>query len=538
MNEKTILLKNIRPNDYNPNEMTDDQFEELVREVKHLGKPPKPIILRNKGEFFEIVDGEHSYRALMKLEHQVLQEGWYEIVDYDDIEAKRQTYKRNLGGTNNPVMLGQMFAKALEESGMSNRQLAEKWGISEGTVRNYLFYASASKLRNDYANLAKLSTNQIRLYLKIAEYAKEIADYWFSCGAIEDALIWFSDEKFDEKNLTLIESYFIEIMKQGAEKTLSYKTDFIPLNLTPDDQKKYTQRFKNGIKRAYKMARLRKRMETYFNLGNDSGQKATEYLDLYFNHPLSLKLPEDQKNTIFSLIIKKTDNKLEFVLTPEELKQCMELEKDEGYRTVINKVRFLIAKKYNIAPSEIKVDSAYGGIERHLDDLEIEMKAPDYVKQAKWPITRTFKVAFLGIKFEDEELRKTQWEFFQKRWRGSDFNKVDEYDHYAVKEKMLEILKTTERKKQEEKDNEALREKSEAELAEIFVEKISGIFNADEDAKKTFTDKLVNNFSKNFLYLFVYLANKYYEEKQWQARYKSMIEGIRNSSRSKTESKS
>ncbi len=523
--EKTIPLNNIKPNSYNPNEMTSEQFEELVKEVKHLGKPPKPIILRNKGEFFEIVDGEHSYRALRELNYQELQESWYEIVDYDDIEAKRQTYKRNLGGTNNPVKLGQMFAKTLQESGMSNRQLAEKWGISEGTIRNYLFYASASKLRNDYANLAKLNKKQVKLYLNIAEYAKPVADYWLTCGAIEDALIWFSDEKFDEKNLTLIASYFIEIMKQGAEKTLSYKTDFIPLNLSPGDQKRCIQKFKNGIKRAYKMARLKKRMAAYFNLGNDSSQKVTEYLDLYFNHPLSLKMPEVQKDTLFSLVIKRTENKLEFILTPEELKQCMELGKDEGYKTVIDKVRVLIAKKYNIVPSEIKVDSD-GGIERQLDDLEIEMKAPDYVKQAKWPITRTFKVAFLGIKVEDEELRKTHWELLEKRWTSSDFNRVDEHDQYAVKEKMLEILKTTERKKQEEKDNEALREKSEAELAEIFVKKTSGIFDADEAAKKTFIEKLVNNFSKDFLYLFVYLASKYYDERQWQEKYKAILEGI------------
>ncbi len=106
MNEAKILIKNIKPNDYNPNEMSEVEFAELVLEVKHLSKPPKPIVLRKKGELFEIVDGEHSYRALKELGHKELQQSWFEIVEYDDIEARRQTYKRNLGGTNNPVKLG------------------------------------------------------------------------------------------------------------------------------------------------------------------------------------------------------------------------------------------------------------------------------------------------------------------------------------------------------------------------------------------------------------------------------------------------
>lgn len=33
MSDMKIPLSNIKPNDYNPNEMTDEQFAELVSEV-------------------------------------------------------------------------------------------------------------------------------------------------------------------------------------------------------------------------------------------------------------------------------------------------------------------------------------------------------------------------------------------------------------------------------------------------------------------------------------------------------------------------
>ena len=36
----------IHQNNYNPNRMTDDEFQELVAEVRHLGRIPKPVVVR------------------------------------------------------------------------------------------------------------------------------------------------------------------------------------------------------------------------------------------------------------------------------------------------------------------------------------------------------------------------------------------------------------------------------------------------------------------------------------------------------------
>ncbi len=62
--ETTIISTgDIRPNDYNPNTMGDAEFAELVAEVKHLGRLPKPVIVRPDGDGYVIVDGEHGWRA-------------------------------------------------------------------------------------------------------------------------------------------------------------------------------------------------------------------------------------------------------------------------------------------------------------------------------------------------------------------------------------------------------------------------------------------------------------------------------------------
>ena len=132
---ENIAIDRIQPNDYNPNEMTDDEFEECKNEVQHLGTIPKPVIVRPHNGVFIIVDGEHNWRAARDLDFTSVP---CEVLEIDDLEAMRQTYKRNMHGTFNPSKLGEMFKRAIEKSELSQRELAKQYEVSEGTVRNAL----------------------------------------------------------------------------------------------------------------------------------------------------------------------------------------------------------------------------------------------------------------------------------------------------------------------------------------------------------------------------------------------------------------
>ena len=59
-----LPIEALQPNDYNPNQMADERFAELVEEVRHLGRLPKPVVARPNGDGqYIIVDGEHGWRA-------------------------------------------------------------------------------------------------------------------------------------------------------------------------------------------------------------------------------------------------------------------------------------------------------------------------------------------------------------------------------------------------------------------------------------------------------------------------------------------
>ncbi len=163
-------------NDWNPNELTEDEFAELVAEVKHLGRLPKPVVVRPNGTGYTIVDGEHGWRAAQSAG---LPEVACEVLEADDFEAMRQTYKRNQHGTHHPVKLGRMFRRMLSERDLSVRALAVEVDVSEGTIRNHLLYAQAADVRNGYA-FEKLGVRQVREYLNLPQV---IGDAWLDDGA-------------------------------------------------------------------------------------------------------------------------------------------------------------------------------------------------------------------------------------------------------------------------------------------------------------------------------------------------------------------
>ncbi len=177
----SLPIQALTANDYNPNEMTEDEFSQLVSEVKHLGRLPKPIIVRPNGEGYVIVDGEHGWRAAKEVN---LSEIPCEVVEVDDFEAMRQTYKRNQHGTHNPVQLGKMFNKMKKERKLSNRALAKEIEVSEGTIRNALLYTEVAKVRNDYA-FENLSVKQIRYASMLPERVRNL---WLDSGADIPAL--------------------------------------------------------------------------------------------------------------------------------------------------------------------------------------------------------------------------------------------------------------------------------------------------------------------------------------------------------------
>ena len=205
----TLKISALQPNDYNPNQMADERFAELVEEVRRLGRLPKPVVARPNGDGqYVIVDGEHGWRAAREVG---LAEIAVEVVEVDDFEARRQTYKRNQHGEHDPILLGRMFRQMMDERDLSQRALAKEIAVSEGTVRNALLFTEAAELRNGYARAKKLtedaktsaalvaglSVRQVRYYVRLPQMS---GGFWLDAGADMKVLLGVKTEKDVEAN--------------------------------------------------------------------------------------------------------------------------------------------------------------------------------------------------------------------------------------------------------------------------------------------------------------------------------------------------
>ena len=195
-----ISVKKLVSNAWNPNEMSDDQFAEYVAEVKHLGHLPKPIVCRPLEDGrYQIADGEHAWRAAKEVGLTTVP---CEILDdADEFEAMRQTYKRNRGGDDNPVRLGQMFGKMMATRKLSIRGLARELGIPEATVRQFINYAKAADLRTrsapdaDMGTISTLSRRELEVYLQLPD---DLRDRWLEAGADVEELEGLAEEHFSQ----------------------------------------------------------------------------------------------------------------------------------------------------------------------------------------------------------------------------------------------------------------------------------------------------------------------------------------------------
>jgi ParB/RepB/Spo0J family partition protein len=201
-----LPTEQLKANNFNPNEMTDKEFNEYVADVRRRGKLPKPIVVRRVGDIYEIVDGEHGWRAAKEIG---MKDVPCEIVVADDYTARLETLKRNQHGTHNKVLEGRMFEDMKQSRDLTNVQLANDIQISESTVRNSLAYARAAARRAEYLTrksadeesrngcdsvsatesadreIAGMKVRDVATYLALPD---GIADIWLDLGGDEGAV--------------------------------------------------------------------------------------------------------------------------------------------------------------------------------------------------------------------------------------------------------------------------------------------------------------------------------------------------------------
>jgi len=179
-----IPIDKLVPSNLNPNRMTEEEFQGLVDSVKNAGfLPSNPIIVRSNGNgTYEIVDGEHRWRAARELG---LEKVPCDIREMDDLEADRHRVILNKDrGALDYFKLSKLFNRNYERynhNGLTQGKLGELFGFSRPAVAHILpIYPRLGKCVDlhtfsnwDLLNLARVESDLLREWLVDAARDKD-----------------------------------------------------------------------------------------------------------------------------------------------------------------------------------------------------------------------------------------------------------------------------------------------------------------------------------------------------------------------------
>ena len=133
---KNIPLNQIKPNPFQPREDFDPQsLEELTQSIKEKGVI-QPILVRRKGDYYELIAGERRFRAAKSLN---LKEIPAIIKDAQDIDSLELSLIENIQRQNlNAIEEARAYQYLTDKFQLTQERLSEVLGKARTTVANSL----------------------------------------------------------------------------------------------------------------------------------------------------------------------------------------------------------------------------------------------------------------------------------------------------------------------------------------------------------------------------------------------------------------
>ena len=141
-----IPLEDLSPNPWNPNEMDEKRWEALGQSIEQYGIDLQPLVVRQRGDHYQIIDGEHRYRWAQELKIKQLPAI---VVEVDDVNAKKMTQILNrTRGEDNPVKLKELLDSLLVE--IEANELINGLPIETEAELNYLLADLEKQVTQEY----------------------------------------------------------------------------------------------------------------------------------------------------------------------------------------------------------------------------------------------------------------------------------------------------------------------------------------------------------------------------------------------------
>ena len=162
-----LKLEQVKPNPFQPREDFDaESMEELVQSVREKGII-QPILVRSKGDAFELIAGERRLRAAQLLNLQEIPALVKEVEDRDSLELAliENIQRQEL----NPIEEARAFQYLLEKFSLTQDEIAGVLGKAPASVSNILRLLKLPSEVQEEIRKGRLSFGHGRALLEIED---------------------------------------------------------------------------------------------------------------------------------------------------------------------------------------------------------------------------------------------------------------------------------------------------------------------------------------------------------------------------------
>jgi len=158
-----IAVSEVRPNPHQPRrEFAEEPLRELAESIRSEGLL-QPIVVRRKGEGFELIAGERRWRACQLLRLKVIPA---RVIEASEASSAVLSLIENLQREDlNPIEEAMGYASLLKDFDLTQEQVAERVGRSRAGVANALRLLSLEKEIQGYIVKGHLSVGHAKVLL-------------------------------------------------------------------------------------------------------------------------------------------------------------------------------------------------------------------------------------------------------------------------------------------------------------------------------------------------------------------------------------